>query len=195
MHWRNSEFQIDHFLLGRAHTPDEAYRVLRELGEERADALTSGRVALRRLAARERRARIWWRRITRAGRLEVQAELQEIHHEAEKLRVLIAAAERELAHIQRRILEVEPQRQFRHLPDHVADQACQREQWRLELQERARQHLVATGTIPAAELEAMRLHPDWVTHVLPVIRETQAAIEARRADDVLLGRPAPAYLS
>lgn len=133
MHWRNSQFQTIHFIIGACHTADEAWRKAKEQLEEREMAL----VAQPDGAAIPDDAR---------GR-NTMACLDECKREIDFLKDVIA--------------RLEPHRKYRDLPDHEAHQACQREEWALEFKFRAENYLLSAGTIPADQLAAMRVHPDW----------------------------------
>jgi hypothetical protein len=186
LHWQNSHFQIRHFLAGRAHTPDGAYRVLRELAEDRATALEAAQVSLLRTQARLQELTSVWRAMlgwfVPGLRMRTMASLLELRNDSFRARALVSVAEKELRHIKELIHEIEPQRRFRHMLDHEADQAAQEEEWRLELLSRVENFMVSTGTIPPDQLETMRLHPAWKTEILPHMRHVAGLVERRQVD-------------
>ena len=57
MHWRNSNFQIKHFIAGKCHTPDEAYRMLLQQWEDRELAIRTANVSSLRAEATVAKAR------------------------------------------------------------------------------------------------------------------------------------------
>lgn len=144
MHWRNSQFQVLHFLIGKCKTADEAYRVAIELREERLAALaTNARFSFHRII---RRAIVF---LFGADALDLQAL------------ACRDEARREVVFLTEIIERVRPLRQYGHLPDVQAFQISQREEWGLCLLDRAQNMLLSTGSIPWDHLETMRAHPDW----------------------------------
>lgn len=187
---QNHDFQILHFLAGSCHTADGAYALLCDLRDDRADALKQATAAHLREQAKIVRAQ---RRIAsddEAERLEGQADLAEIEGHAETLAKNLAAAQAELAFIEQCIARLQPLRRYAHLPDPEAHEACQREEWRLELVSRSENFLLTSGTIPHDHLATMRQHPDFATHILPAIRQTKALM-AEGTADALLTAPRP----
>jgi hypothetical protein len=77
---------------------------------------------------------------------------------------------------------IQPYRQYAHLPDAEAHEACQREEWRLELEARAQNYLLTAGTIPADHFATMRQHPDFSSHIMPAIHRTKALMNDGGAD-------------
>ncbi len=188
MHWRNSHFQIRHFLAGRAHTPDEAYRVLCELAEERESALEAAHASFLRTDARVQQLRAWWRQaacwFVPGLRSSTLADLMMLHHDSRRGLELVRVAQAELDYIRTLIAEVQPHRKFSHLPDAEAHQVAQAEQWRLELLWRIENNLVALGTIPPEQLEVMRLHPDWNSTLLPHIDRVRRLVSEGRVAEL-----------
>lgn len=154
MHWRNSNFQITYFIAGACHTPDEAYRKLRLLQEER-------KLALEQTKGRPRGDSF-------AGEVEAACA---------------AAAQSELDYIELLIQEILPQRKYKDLPDPLAFQMCQAEEWALELVFRAQNFLVSQGTIPADQLGIMRHHPAWESLIGPEIARMTHVIREKGALD------------
>lgn len=187
---QNHDFQILHFLIGSCHTPDGAYALLCDLRDDRNDALKQSAAAELRERAKIVRAE---RRIAsddEAERLEGQADLAEIEGHAETLAKNLAAAKAELAFIESCIDYLQPLRQFAHLSDAEAHEACQREEWRLELVARAENYLLTAGTIPADHLATMRQHPDFASSILPAIEQTRVLM-ATGQTAALLAAPHP----
>lgn len=174
MHWRNSNFQILSFIVGKCQTPDEAYRVLCELQEERQTALNSAKVSLVRLQAKQAKSRTLspLRKLLPWLRLADQADVLELELSAPQSQSCIDQAERELAFIERLIDRVQPLREYAHLPDHEAFQACQQKEWLETLKTRGENMLASQGSIPWDHMETMRSHPEFEKVLLPHLKET-----------------------
>lgn len=186
----NHDFQILHFLVGACRTPDGAYALLCDLRDDRADALKQVSAASLRERAKIIRAGRLTASEDEAERLEGEADLVEIQGHAETLAKNIAAAKAELAFIESCITYLQPLRRFAHLPDAEAHEACQREEWRLELVARAENFLLTAGTIPADHLATMRQHPDFNTSIFPAI-ENIRILMASGQTATLLAAPHP----
>lgn len=187
---QNHDFQILHFLAGSCHTADGAYALLCDLRDDRADALKQATAAHLREQAKMLRAQRRLASDDEAERLEGKADLAEIEGHAETLAKNIAAAQSELAFIESCISHLRPLRQFAHLPDAQAHEACQREEWRMELIARAENYLLTAGTIPADHLATMRQHPDFAASILPAIEHTRELMASGQTA-ALLAAPHP----
>lgn len=187
---QNHDFQILHFLVGACHTADGAYALLCDLRDDRADALKQAEAGRLREQAKIVRAKRLLASDDEAERLEGEADLAEIEGHAETLAKNFAAAKAELAFIEDCITRLQPYRQYAHLPDAEAHEACQREEWRLELEARAQNFLLTAGTIPADHFATMRQHPDFASRILPAIHQTKALMAEGKAD-ALLAAPRP----
>lgn len=176
-HWRNSVFQIIHFIAGKCHTPDETYRVLCQLYEERDVALKNAEAASLRQQAKKIRAIRDLKSEDEATQLEAQAILKEMEAFENQSSACLVDAKYERDAIMNLIHQVEPHRVFSHLPPHEAHQAAQLKEWELELMWRAENYLLASGAIPPDHFEVMRLHPTFETSILPAI---QALIEQQQ---------------
>jgi hypothetical protein len=186
----NHDFQILHFLAGSCHTADGAYALLCDLRDDRADALKQVKAAHLREHAKMICAE---RRIAsevEAERLEGQADLGEIECHTETLAKNLAAAQAELDFTEQCIARLQPLRRYAHLPDAEAHESCQREEWRLELINRAQNFLLTSGTIPHDHLATMRQHPDFGASILPAIQHTKVLM-AEGAGEMLLAAPCP----
>lgn len=186
---RNHDFQIAHFLAGACHTADGAYALLCDLREERLMALNSVKASKLREQAKIVQANRKAQSEDEVERLEGEADLAEIEASRDLVAKNLAAAEAELAFIEQCIERVQPHRKFAHLPDPEAHEACQREEWRLELEYRAVNCLVTAGTIPADHFATMRQHPDFASSILPTIHRTRALMAEGKADVLLTQRP------
>jgi hypothetical protein len=163
MHWRNSNAQILYFIVGKAHTTDEAYRLLMELREERVISLALARAnGLKNDAARLRAGAVVQRSkqtlgaaistdeqryLVQADLLDARATVAELDAYADQTKPCIDAAEQELLFIDQLVAKVQPHRKYAHLPDAEAHQACQVEEWKHELLFRAENYISAQGFV------------------------------------------------
>lgn len=101
--------------------------------------------------------------------LDAEADLLELDNNSRRGEVLYQAAQDELKFINDCIDKIQPSRKYKHLSDSESCQAMQREEWKLELIRRAENFLLTCGTIPADHFDTMRMHPDFITEILPQI--------------------------
>lgn len=96
-----------------------------------------------------------------------------VQFEAARTRVEAATerAEREIVFIKQVMAELEPHRKYRDLPLLDAFEACQAEEWALELVKRAKRFLLTNRTIPVDHFEAMTNHPWWDAYIMPQVSE------------------------
>ncbi len=157
---RNHDFQIAYFLAGSCHTPDGAYSLLCDLKEERVLALNNVKSSALKERAKRIRAERKMQSEDEADRLEGEADLAEIEAFVEVTAKNIAAAEAELATIEKCISLIQPLRKYAHLSDAEAHEAAQPEEWKLELISRAENCLLTTGGIPTDPLGAPEAIPN-----------------------------------
>jgi len=194
-HRQNSDFQLRYFIAGSCKTPDAAYCILysqmidveskvknsesqeidREIRKLKADRLLQSDDAL--------------------SKLEGKKELLDLESSKYIWDMNILAARAELKCIKDLMAELEPMRKYAHLSILDASEACQREEWLLELKTRVENSLLSIGSIPADQLDTMRMHPDFHTEIAPHIlgfsetmRVTGAAIMADIKPTYLLGK-------
>lgn len=181
----NHDFQILHFLVGSCHTPDGAYSLLCDLREGRSDALKAVKASKLREQAKILRAEQKIKSSDLAEQLEGQADLAEIQAHAETTANNIAAAEQELAFIQQCIDKIQPLRKYSHLSDAESHEACQQEEWRLELLYRAENFLITQGTIPHDHFATMRQHPEFLSNIWPALEQIKLNITQGNAMPIL----------
>jgi len=181
-HRLNTDFQIEHFLMGKAHTPDGKYFVLRELEEERANAVRSFDIKRKKIEAQKLRLRntIGSQSTNTPERMEAEADLEAINSGEQQSRILYEAAKAELATIRSLIERIKPQCKFADKDEAEASQLAQRDEWRLELIFRAQNYMVTQGSIPQDHFATMRCHPDFKTHILPAIEDVIASMRSGR---------------
>lgn len=187
----NSDFQLTYFIAGACSTYDGAYAALREQELNRKTALAFAQASMKQAQAKLLLARIavWLFAWLPPARLWCEGYLEIFASNAETRELIFQAAVDELATIQRLIARVQPLRQFKHLPDREAFQACERDEWAGELMRRAENQLATRGFIAPEDFAAMRNHPDFETKIGPKI----LAIKSARGTE-LAGGPVSQYL-
>lgn len=106
---------------------------------------------------------------TEADKLNAEADIMECNSNVAIWLLNWDAARVELNTINTLMAELEPMRKYSHLPVLESTEACQQEEWKLELMARAENHMLSCGTIPAEELRFMRNHPEFLTEIAPHI--------------------------
>lgn len=176
-HRHNTDFQILHFLVGACHTADAAYTLLCNLRDERKHVVEVNRVPAK-LRAQAKLHKAKWKSWSpfKAHRLQAQADFEETKIYEKSNAEALEAAQAELAFIEECIRRLEPHRKYKHLPDVEAHEACQAEEWKLELISRAKNALLTTGAIPTDQFATMQLHPAFRSEILPAIEETRTLL-------------------
>ena len=198
-HRLNHDFQLTHFLATSCHTPDHAYALLyaQMIDMQGKIAHHKAQVLRREVSRMKAQAVLDDPRATGVKKLEARADLAEQDASAYVFEMNAKGAEAELAHINRLMAELEPQRKYSHLPILEANEAAQRDEWRLELCRRAENYLLANMTgIPHDQIDTMRMHPDFATHILPHIMQFGGALRQCNGDlpAVLAQHAAPLLL-
>ena len=183
---QNTDFQIAYFIAGSCHTADAAYFALLNLQQERQSAVDTIPATTLRLRAERLKAERQCKSSDEIEQLTGQADLIVIERNERMTESLNASARAELSFINECIAKIQPLRKYGHLSDIEAAEACQQEEWGLELQRRAENFLLTNGTIPHDHFNTMRQHPAFNTHLLPHIDRVHQAIQAGTAPQVLL---------
>jgi len=183
---QNTDFQIAYFIAGSCHTPDAAYFALLNLKQERQSAVDTIPATTLRLRAERIKAQRQSESQDEVEQLMGQADLIVIDRNERMTESLNASAHAELEFIDKCIAKIQPLRRYGHLSDIEAAEACQQEEWGLELQRRAENFLLTNGTIPHDHFNTMRQHPAFNTHLLPHIDRVHQAIQNGTAPQVLL---------
>lgn len=170
-HWRNSNFQIKHFIAGKCHTPDEAYRQLYELWEDRDIAVRNAEASALRAKAKLLAAKrvMDTPNADEVAKLEAEADVVEFKAFKDQSDAVLEQAVRERDYIKGLMGEVKPFCKYKDLPHHEAFQLAQEEEWLEELKWRAENFIASQGTIPHDHLATMRLHPAWEDKLLPYV--------------------------
>ena len=169
-HWRNSNHQIDRFILGDCNTPDEAYRKAVQQASERKLAIETANASKLKSESRQ----LLWEFIKILGylfyflwpigkiiTLRAKGEIMEAKAHEEEAKACYFDAMRELEHWKLRISQLESMRKYKDLPHHEAHQRIQGEEWALEAKRRVENYLISQDTgIPADQIEMMRMLPE-----------------------------------
>lgn len=170
-HRNNCDFQLKHFMAGSCHTPDGAWALLYDqkidIGVKIEHTKAQGLRRQAKIMAAE--AVLADPASTDVQRLNAEADLFECNSVIEGWSLNLKAAENEYAYISKLMDELEPQRKYAHLPLLEANEAMQRDEWLGELQTRAENFLLTSGTIPHDHLNTMRCHPDFEAKIVPHI--------------------------
>ena len=164
---QNNNFQIAYYIAGSCFTPDAAYFALLNQRDDRRRAIEHSQVQEMRALAKKQRIDLDLFSDDPILALEAQADLQEWMNQRSDARELMQSCEEELAFIDLCIERIRPLRQYAHLSDNEAAEACQREEFAKEFQFRIENFLATTGSIPQNELAVMRQHPDFNNLLLP----------------------------
>ena len=177
-HRNNSDFQLRHFVAGSCHTPDGAWNLLYEqMLDIKIKLETTKARMIRREIKRDMLKERSQQNLNKYERMELEAELIEFNSSEGLLELALQGAEQELASIQSMMAELEPMRQFAHLPFLEATEAAQRLEWLGEFKHRCENYLVSMGTIPHDQLEAMRKHPDFEQEIVPHVQQLSLKLE------------------
>jgi len=176
IHRNNHDFQIAYFLAGSCHTPDGAYALLQGLKEDREAAIKNYAVQELKNKAKIIRAEKLLKG-TEDEKLDGQADLLEIENNKASGQILFDAAKDEFDFIVKCIGIVQEHRQYKHLPDAEAYEAAQKEEWKFELMKRAENAILTTGGIPTDHYDTMRMHPEFITEILPKIEKVYKLLE------------------
>lgn len=154
MYWKNSNFQIANFVAGKCFTADEAYRVLMELQVDR-------QLALDEYVAYELETSYELSRLDpHSENGQIKARYLRLKSQYDHAKKCNDQALLEIEFIKDLINQVQHARQFKHLPDEEAFQACQRLEWKLKLDHKAKISLMTNGQLPPDLLETIMAHPD-----------------------------------
>jgi hypothetical protein len=189
---QNHDFQIAYFIAGSMHTADGAYAALCDQRENREQALRSHKANQYRRRLTLARAREMLASIDPLLKLEGEVEIAELESTKEIEDRNFQACLKELAFINRLIEKIQPLRKYAHLPDDEAFEVAQREEWKLELMNRAQNMLVTMGAIPHDHFSTMRMHPDFHTDILPYIELTKKMMASNAPMPLLLTKPSAA---
>lgn len=165
----NHDFQIAYFIAGKNHTPDGMYGSLLDLKESREMAIAEYDINVMRNDIKRNQIMLALEEVEGDDKKLLKIELIELdHHENIGSRNYKCALD-ELSFINKCIDKVNPLRKYKHLPDNEANELAQKEEWKLELINRAENMLLTTGCIATDHFVTMRLHPDFKSDILPEI--------------------------
>jgi len=190
-HRNNSDFQLRHFIAGSCYTADGAWALLynQKLDIQIKRDHTKAQIVRRKIKALELDEKLA-SASTEVERLTAEADLIEFQSGEGLLELALAGAEKELETIKALMDELEPQRQYAHLPLLEATEAAQRGEWLGEFKARIENYLLTQGTIPQDQLEAMRRHPDFEDAIVPHISNVLTSLaKAENKIDLLKNSP------
>ena len=190
-HRNNSDFQLRHFIAGSCYTADGAWALLynQMLDIQIKYDHTKANLIRRKVKKLELEKQIE-EATTEIDKLKAEADLIDYQSGEGLLELALAGAEKELDTIKSLMDELEPYREFAHLPLLEATEAAQRGEWLGEFKGRVENYMLTHGSLPMDQLEAMRKHPDFETDIVPHLRRTMAAIGgAENRVDLLTNTP------
>ena len=164
-------------MIGSCHTVDAAYGLLHELRDDRLMAIQTSAAKDFETKAEALKAKRMAESDDEVEQLMGLSVLHEIEARREIHDKNVAAAKHELDFIEECIQRINPHRKYANYPDPIAFELAQREEWRLELINRAENALMTSGTIPMDEFNTMRMHPDFRDVILPAIVDIKKCLE------------------
>ncbi len=174
-HRLNHDFQLRYFLAGSCKTIDGAYCLLYSQMIDMESKLKMGEA--QRIERKLDRYLAYMLIGTGVFILAGRKRLAELEATRYVWEMNIKGADQELNTIKALMAELEPFRKYAHMDILDANEACQREEWLLELKSRAENCLMANGTIPPDQLETMRMHPDFVADIVPHVKQIQSKLK------------------
>lgn len=162
-HRQNTDFQLRHFLMGDCKTADGAWCLLygQKIDQEHKLAVAESQRKRREAKIAAAQEILDDESQKQSARLNAEADILEAQADIPIWEMNLKASQDELATINELMEELEPHRKYGHLGVLQANEACQQEEWKLELMARAENYMLTVGTIPADELRTMRSHPDF----------------------------------
>ncbi len=177
----NHNFQILYMIVGKCHTPDAAYAILKDLQEDRELALSKAKSSKLKNEAKllsfKKRIENAIRENDKIEELEVKAEIMDMETDVKLMEKNVKSAQDELEFINKLIDKVNPYREFKDLSDREAFELCQHDEWKYELLERAKINLLLTGGLTPEDYKNILRHPDS-KEMLNQINETKLLIRS-----------------
>jgi|GEM_PF-2866051 len=177
MSWKNSNFQIEHFILSEANGAWERYRLLKELLLDREAALATIKATIKKqdalIAAVEEAEK-------ESEKLNAQADLLEFEATLPILERDIKFAEQEKEFIQSLIDGLNDELETTRLQgysDEKMFQEVQCEEWLITIKNKIRRELACTGTLNPESLRVAMNHPQYETELLPHIKTLRVMIQ------------------
>jgi len=176
-HRQNSKFQLTYFMAGDCKTADGAWSLM--YGQK---IDIEGKLRHAEAQKLKRDAKIMAAeevlddpKAKPSEKLYARADIAEALADVPTWEMNLQAAKMELVDIQENMDKLEPHRKYAHLPLLEATEACQQEEWLLELQARVENYMISQGSIPADHLNTMRCHPEFHTRIVPHIKNVYQA--------------------
>lgn len=171
-HRNNSDFQLRYFIAESCKTTDGAWSLL--YGQRIDMEVKVANIEVQRIRREieinkaKNVLKSWFK--SKAAKQEASAILLEYAASEYTWEMNSHAACDELETIKLLMAKLEPHRKYANLPLLVATEVCQREEWCLELKNRAENFLCSQGFIPHDHLDTMRMHPDFNNEIAPHIK-------------------------
>lgn len=198
-HRQNSDFQLRHFLVGDCKTPDGAYVLMYGQQTDMQDKLRHAEVQLKRREAKLAKCQYVIDNPKSLTHEVMEAEADKMEAEADipTWTMNHEAAKAELDTIQKLMLELRPKCRHAHLPILEMAEACQQEEWLLELKCRAENYLLTQGYIPADHFQTMRMHPQFKEEIVPHLHTLRTKMDriGKGADYGIGAPPGPESLA
>jgi len=172
MHWKHSRYQILNTIVANCHTYDEAYRVLRELEEDRSLSIDLALAESNRAKAKVLSSKTILNddEEQQYNKLRSQADLDETRARRDVAQACLDEARRELEFIRELIVLIDPHRTYKDLPDYEAHQRIQFLEWKLDLVWKSYSMICAVGNISYDHFISIKMHPH-ADKIMPVINE------------------------
>lgn len=165
----NSNYYILTHMVGSVNTADEAYRVLHYDLEHIKHGYDYNIAGKKTVEANLREFDLRVQSGDYIDKLKAEAERGQLEADIQRTAGAIERTERQMAFMRELMTALEPMRKYGHLPLLDAFEACQAEEWALELLKRARNFLLTQHTIPTDHFEAMTQHPWFEQYIAPHI--------------------------
>ncbi len=160
----NHNFQLLYLIVGKCHTADSAYAVLKDLQQDRELALDRAKSSELRTKAKQlsiqKRIKDAENQDDEIELLEAKADLMDMESDIELSKKNIASAQDELDFINKLLEKVQPHRKYKELSDRDAFEACQSDEWKYELIERATSNILLTGSFNPEDYKNILRHPE-----------------------------------
>lgn len=174
----NSNFNTLYFLVGSCHTADGAYYLIKQNLDIRKEELDANEVSkLRREAKKLKLTNELKTGVSDDRAIEIEADLLELKNQENSYILYLESAQDEYEFLLSCLSTLDSIRRYKDKSDIEGHEASQREEWKLELINRAQNHLLMDGRIPADQFDAMRMHPDFATVIYPEIKKISEEIQ------------------
>lgn len=168
----NTDFQLQFFIEGSAHTWDGKWSLLWmqwNVYQQKVDNIPANH-----LKREGMRLKLEWtieHAETPWDRLNAQAELHELEVGLRHWDISEDAWKAELEFTKMRMEVIGEKCLYSDLPLLARHEAAQRDEWLCDLMYKSENFIISTGVIPHDYLDAMRMHPDFRLKLLPYLND------------------------